>query len=95
VPTRRTSSPDARLKAIMDYWTAGPGNQPADGAPVLPRATVAVASDSPGNDTRVRIAVAILAVSAVIAVVVAVLGYRRSLRRVPLPDRPSRWRLRP
>jgi hypothetical protein len=43
----------------------------------------------------VRVAVAILAASAVLAVVVAVLGYRRSLRRVPLPDRPSRWWFRP
>jgi 5'-nucleotidase len=95
VPARRTSSPDARLKAIVDYWTAGPGNQPADGATAARGSTDAAASDSPGNDTRVRVAVAILAVSAVLAVVVAVLGYRRSLRRVPLPDRPSRWWLRP
>jgi hypothetical protein len=39
--------------------------------------------------------VAILAASAVLAVVVAALGYRRSLRRLPLPDRPSRWWPRP
>jgi len=79
----------------VDYWTAGPGNQPADGATGARGSTDAAASDSPGNETRVHVAMAILAASAVLAVVVAVLGYRRSLRRVPLPDRPSRWWPRP
>jgi 5'-nucleotidase len=38
VPVTRTS-PDARVQAIVDYWTAGPGNQPAAPSEPVRRST--------------------------------------------------------
>jgi 5'-nucleotidase len=32
VPALRSASPDPRLQAILDYWSAGPGNQSTDAA---------------------------------------------------------------
>jgi 5'-nucleotidase len=54
--------PEESVQAIVDYWIAGPGGQPADGAPGSEAVTAAAAAASASeNRARTLAAVAILA----------------------------------
>jgi 5'-nucleotidase len=73
VPVTR-DAPDQRIAAIVDYWTAGPSNQPAPGEPADATAPVdAAASETPSR--------AWLGALALVGVVVVVVGTGVVLRR--------------
>ena len=73
VPVTR-DAPDQRIAAIVDYWTAGPSNQPAAGEPAAVTGPVdAAASETPSR--------AWLGALALVVVVVVVVGTGVVLRR--------------
>jgi 5'-nucleotidase len=77
VPVTR-DAPDARVQSIVDYWTAGPSNQPAAGTPGAVASPGNAAAPSAQSQARL---LGVLALLGVAVVVIAWVVLHRRARR--------------